>query len=186
MPAIVPNWHPLAVHFPIALATTAGLLLLAGHLLPRATALPTAGRLLILLAAPSAVIASLLGWHAFQSVEHDAAGHAVMIRHRTWALTSTASLLLLALWDGRRWLAGRAPSRLVTAASLAVIGGLGMTGWLGGEMVYRHGIGILPSAFAVPTAAPLPADLPPVPAVAAAATPPAGEHIHKDGKRHRH
>ncbi|QKV56563.1 MAG: hypothetical protein HT580_04435 [Dechloromonas sp.] len=34
MPDIVPNWHPAAVHFPIALGVTAALLLLAARLKP--------------------------------------------------------------------------------------------------------------------------------------------------------
>jgi len=185
---IVPNWHPLAVHFPIALASTACLLLLTGHTLPKAPLLPAAGRLLLALAAFSAVIAALLGWHAFQTVEHDAAGHVVMLRHRAWALASTAGLLALAGWDGWRLRTGRPASPLLAAGALAIAGGLLTTGWLGGEMVYRHGIGVLPSAFAEPT---LP-DAPQLPVTAPAPVEEAanpllpGEHIHKDGKRHRH
>ena len=72
---------------------------------------------------------------------------------------------------------------------LALSASLGVTGWLGGEMVYRQGIGFLASAFAAPeVAAPTVAEPPPVTPETGVETPaPApGEHIHKDGKRHRH
>ena len=97
MPEIIPNWHPAAVHFPIALTMTATLLLLAGWLFPATTLLPSCGRLLLQLSALSAVVAAALGWYAFQTVDHDAAGHLVMLNHRAWAVASTGGLLFRAL-----------------------------------------------------------------------------------------
>lgn len=191
MPEILPNWHPAAVHFPIALSAVATLLLLAGKLRPENALHPASGRLLLGLAALSALLAAGLGWHAYATVEHDAAGHRVMTEHRNWALGCTAGLLFLGLWDALRQRDGKPPHAALLPALLLISGGLGVTGWLGGEMVYRHGIGVMPSAFyaapaspesapaaavSAPTAEPVPVPPPPVP----------GEHIHKDGKRHRH
>lgn len=188
MPEIYPNWHPAFVHFPIALAITATLLLLLGRLRQRHQLLAS-GRLLVALAALGAVIAVALGWQAFQTVDHDAAGHLVMLRHRNWAVAVTLGLIVMALWDAWRQRAGQAPHPLLILAMLLLSGSLCFIGWLGGEMVYRHGIGVSPSAFAPPEMQP-----PSLPGAAEAALPPTadepplapGEHIHKDGKRHHH
>lgn len=182
MPDIVPNWHPAAVHFPIALGMTTVLLLVAARLHPAHAGFSAAARLLLPLAAISAVIAAALGWHAFGTVEHDAAGHAVMTRHRDWALGSTGVLALLALWDDWRRRAGQAVHGALLPAMLVMAGGLAVTGWLGGEMVYRHGVGVMAPAV---TARDLPAEAPPL-AAPGLETAPVVEHVHKDGKRHRH
>jgi uncharacterized membrane protein len=194
MPDIVPNWHPAAVHFPIALVITATFLLLAGRLLPGARAAGSAGRLLLPLAAISALVAAGLGWLAFATVEHDAAGHLVMLRHRDWALGATAALALLAVWDFARQRRGHPVHAGLPASLIVVSGAFAMTGWLGGEMVFRHAVGvILPAPAPLPPAIEQPA-LPPAtpetasPAPDAAPAPAeAGKmHIHRDGSRHRH
>ncbi len=188
MPEIIPNWHPALVHFPIALSITVTLLLIAGRLFAANALFTACARLLLPLAAVSALVAAGFGWQAFQTVEHDAAGHLVMLRHRNWAMLSSGALLLIALWDVLRQRAGKGVNPALLAAMLLLCGGFVFTGWLGGEMVYRHGVGVSPAAFAMP----LPiAPTPPPPAMAPEAEPPApkptgGEHIHKDGKRHHH
>ena len=188
MPEIIPNWHPAVAHFPIALAITATVLLLAGRLFPATTLLPSCGRLLLQLSALSAVVAAALGWYAFQTVDHDAAGHLVMLSHRGWAVASTGGLLLFALWDTLRQRSGKGPHAALLADMFVLSGSIGFTGWLGGEMVYRHGVGVSSAAFASPPSA---VEVP-APAGPAAVSEPslpvvvAGEHIHKDGKRHHH
>ncbi|HEX6734330.1 MAG TPA: DUF2231 domain-containing protein [Azonexus sp.] len=183
-----PNWHPAVVRFPIALTVTATLLLLAGHRRPAKAQLATSGRLLVTLAAASAVLAALLGWQAYQTVDHDAAGHLVMVKHRNWALATTAALLVLALWDALRQRGGKTVHTLMLPAMVLVSGGFGVTGWLGGEMVFRHGVGVSAAAFASPAATPSepPTEAPTPTAPEAPAAAGHGEHVHKDGKRHRH
>jgi uncharacterized membrane protein len=192
MPEVIPNWHPAAVHFPIALVFTATLLLLAARILPGAATAGIAGRLLLPLAAVSALIAAGLGWQAFATVEHDAAGHVVMLRHRDWALGATAALVLLAAWDLVRQRRGNPVHAGLPAALLVVSGAFAFTGWLGGEMVYRHAVGVI-----LPAPAPLPPTVeqpvqpqaPPETAAPAQEAAPAESgkvHIHRDGSRHRH
>lgn len=182
MPDIVPNWHPAAVHFPIALGMTAALLLLAARLKPAHVGFSAAARLLLLLAAIGAAIASALGWHAFSTVEHDAAGHVVMLRHRDWALSTTLLLAVLAVWDGWRQRAGQPMHGALLPGMLLISGALAITGWLGGEMVYRHGVGVAAAPVAVQET---PAEAPP-PVTPVPDAQPVVEHVHKDGKRHRH
>lgn len=185
---IYPNWHPAAVHFPIALGITATLLLALVASDRGGPAIAAAARLLLQLAALAAVVTVALGWLAFGSVDHDAAGHAVMLRHRAWALASAGGLILVALWESWRQARNQSVSRLSWLPMLLVAGGLVHTAGLGGEMVYRHGIGVDAAAFAVPATPPAAPSVS-QPSPAAAPTPAEAaphEHLHKDGTRHRH
>lgn len=146
MPEIIPNWHPLLVHFPIALVTASALFTLAARFAgdrPLAQQWATVGRWTLWFAAVSALATAAAGWLAFNSVRHDEAGHAAMALHRNWALPVSAGIVLLAAWDG--WQARRAAkaSWPFTLLLLAAFAGIAVTGWLGGELVYRHGLGVL-------------------------------------------
>ena len=115
-----------------------------------------------------------------------------MLRHREWALSCSAGLLLLALSDYLRQRVKLPAHPVLLPAMLMIAGGLVVTAWLGGEMVYRHGVGVSAAAFAKPAA--MITQAPELPATVEATAEPApkapavahGEHIHKDGSRHRH
>ena len=95
------------------------------------------------LAASGAASAVLFGWLAYNSVNHDDAGHAAMLLHRAWAVPTAIGLILLASWDAWK----HRVNELMSAPALTLLfilsGTIGVTGWLGGEVVYRHGIGVL-------------------------------------------
>lgn len=144
---IIPNLHPAVVHFPIALTMVAFILGLAARLFRQSassTSLAAAGYYVLILAALSAVAAVGFGWLAFNStMNHDDAGHAAMLLHRAWAIPTAVGLVLVAIWHSLK-------SRQVSPMSIPVLvclAGLSMsvatTAWLGGEVVYRHGIGVL-------------------------------------------
>ncbi|KQT33287.1 hypothetical protein ASG24_13440 [Methylophilus sp. Leaf414] len=144
---IVPNLHPAIVHFPIALTMVAFILGLAARLRRQSassTSLDAAAYHVLILAAVSAVAAVGFGWLAFNStMNHDDAGHAAMLLHRAWAIPTAVGLVLVAVWHSLK-------SRQDMPMSIPVLvclAGLSMavttTAWLGGEVVYRHGIGVL-------------------------------------------
>lgn len=141
---IVPNWHPVIVHFPIALLTVAILSLLLANLLPPHLhrAWWRFGHWNLRLGYLSALLAAWFGWLAYQSVPHDAEAHQVMHFHRNTALVTIALLtpFFIASWFSLRF------TRLwVLIFSLALVApgaGLAWTAWLGGELVYRHGVGV--------------------------------------------
>jgi len=143
---IIPNWHPLLVHFPIVLTTAALFFVVMGQVAQGksyATQHIQTGRWLLSGAALFACIAALFGWLASNSVAHDAPSHAAMLEHRNWALTSVMFLLLLALWDGWQMRVGKL--RLSVLLPMLVLAWLLVvsTAWHGGELVYRYGLGVM-------------------------------------------
>ncbi|MFQ6405349.1 DUF2231 domain-containing protein [Methylophilus sp. 'Pure River'] len=144
---IIPNLHPAVVHFPIALTMAAFIFGLVARLTRKSESshlVAAAGNYTLILAALSAIAGVVFGWLAFNStMNHDDAGHAAMLLHRAWAIPTAVGLVLLAIWNS-------AKSRLSNIMSIPVLvclAGLSMavatTAWLGGEVVYRHGIGVL-------------------------------------------
>ncbi|HKJ77195.1 MAG TPA: DUF2231 domain-containing protein [Gammaproteobacteria bacterium] len=142
---IIPNLHPILVHFTVALTATAvGLFIVArllrGHTLGRE--LQTVARWDLWLAALATLFTVAAGLYAYGTVTHDAPAHEVMNTHRNWALTTLAVLLGMAAWG---WV-----QRGREAASGPFLGGAVLllllvltTAWFGGELVYRHGIGVM-------------------------------------------
>ncbi len=158
--------HPAVIHFPIALAMAALLVeLIARH--PRARGLEGAAALLVVLGAVAAVVAVLTGNAAHDEalVPPDVRG--LLDRHQDvgelamWTLIGVAAVRLLLVW--RRWFHGVWP--WVYLVLLAVAAGMvGYNGYLGGEMVFRHGLGTAPvqRGLVRPVASP-PSDVSPTP-----------------------
>jgi len=146
MPIIIPNLHPAIVHFPIALAVAAMGFSALAKALPNnrlAEQWSIVGHWTLWLAALSAVVAVAFGWQAYNTVNHDDAGHLAMTIHRNWAIPTATALVLLAVWDGWRHRSAGKMSWVTLFMLLAVCMGLGQTAWLGAETVYRHGLGVL-------------------------------------------
>jgi len=143
---IIPNWHPAFVHFPIAFATASVFFAAIGKLFraqPWAQQCLVFGRWMLWASALSACVAAVFGWFAYNSVKHDDAGHLAMTIHRNWALAALGALVLLAVWAVRSWRSAAIPSNgmliLLIAAWLLVVS----AAWHGGEVVYRHGLGVM-------------------------------------------
>lgn len=137
--------HPIAIHFPLALLLSGGVFSLGSCLVRREelrVALQAAGIWNFRLGALALIPALLTGWAAYQTVAHDAPSHAAMTLHRNLALaTGTVFLGLASLaWRGRG--KGWPTGWLVGAVLLAGLVLLGTTGFLGGNLVYRYGLGV--------------------------------------------
>ncbi len=147
MPEIIPNLHPLFVHFPIALLSVSAFLHLATKAMQGKPyyAHPCAilAHTTLWLAALTALPAVLFGWQAFNSVNHDDAGHTVMLTHRAWALATFAVIAVVAAWDVWRNKVDIAPKWSFSLAVLVAWVMLSITAWHGGELVYRHGLGVM-------------------------------------------
>jgi uncharacterized membrane protein/ketosteroid isomerase-like protein len=142
---IIPNWHPIWVHFAIALLlVSAGLFLLFGW---RSTWNGSQSQALIVarwtlwLGVTAAAGALLTGYWASGTVVHDDAGHANMLLHRNWALIAAVFFALAAILE---YMKRKAPRASAFSIVLVVAGGaaLGITGLKGAENVYEHGLGV--------------------------------------------
>ena len=143
---IIPNFHPVVVHFPIVLTMVAFALALLSNLLKShrlASYWSAASHLALWASALSALRAVIFGWLAYNSVNHDDAGHVAMGIHRVWAISTAGLLLALALWDIKKHLLTSIFPLYFVVLLGAASASVGATAWLGGEVVFRHGIGVL-------------------------------------------
>jgi uncharacterized membrane protein len=144
---VIPNWHPLLVHFPIALISLSAAFHLAARLLakhPRwASPCAVLAHATLWLGALAALPTALLGWQASNMVDHDAAGHAAMLLHRTWALATLLVLIILAGLDTWRNKVDATPAWSFAGAVILAWMLVASTAWHGAELVYRHGLGVI-------------------------------------------
>lgn len=146
MITIIPNWHPIWVHFAIGLLFTGTLfyaLAWAGRGRAWTNSALAAARWNLVAGALFALTAVLTGWLAANSVAHDDAAHANMLVHRNWALTATTLFVIAGVWLWRQWRRAKAkPSGPLLALLLAGSAVLGVTGYEGGQNVYEYGLGV--------------------------------------------
>lgn len=141
MMEIIPNWHPIFVHFTIGLLGISALFYLAGSVLKRDHLLVVA-RWNLWTGALITVGTVLAGFYAYNTVNHDGPSHAAMTDHRNWALATATIFILLALWAWWKQ-RGSTASPAFIAIILLAAGMLAVTGYKGGEVVYRHGLGVM-------------------------------------------
>ena len=143
---ILPNWHPLFVHFTVALYTASFLFFVLGRVFfsqAWSGECLTAAYWTLWLGAIISVFTVAAGFYAFNTVRHDALSHAAMTDHRNWALATAGTWWLIALWSLRqKRKRGGVTSPFLAGVAVAVVL-LMSTGWKGGELVYRHGLGVL-------------------------------------------
>jgi len=141
---MIPNWHPVAVHFAIALLFTAVLQLLLGRLMHKFRSVETlmlVGKWNLWLGAFAAAWAAASGWLAYNSVAHDAVAHQAMTIHMWWAIPTATLFVVLATW---LWIRRVDPRLEAFPIVLLCLGALALlqTGYLGAENVYRYGLGV--------------------------------------------
>lgn len=123
----ISHFHPLAIHFPIALLTAAFLAELFARVRPAwKSDGEAAARFCLALGALSALPSAFLGWMLAENLSHT--GSDVEL-HR-WLGSSTAIGAILVWWACRRW----PTRRLLLLALLAAI--VGATGHTGGALSY--------------------------------------------------
>lgn len=148
---IIPNWHPIFVHFTVGLFSTSVVFYLLSYLISFlktafikiASDIETAGRWCLWAASLSAIMTVLAGLNAFNTVNHDSVSHLAMINHRNWALPTAAAIVLVALWSLWRDCKNKKLTASFIIILLLVQGMLLSTAWRGAELVYRYGLGVM-------------------------------------------
>lgn len=129
--------HPALVHFPIALLPTT----LAVDALGRATGNPTLkemGKWGMALSAGSAVISGVAGLLAQESSNFDDETREILVTHRNLNL----GLVALTSWMAAERRKRRRPGVGYLLAGLAGVATMSYSAYLGGHMVYEHGVGV--------------------------------------------
>ena len=141
----MPNWHPLVVHFPIALVLSATALLLAARLLRSESVAATAatvGTWNLCLGATAALFALATGLSAVLDLDVSAAARQAISSHLKWAMFTTLLLVLLAVWRGAGSASRSRPSWIFLIVLIAASAALSFTGYRGGKNVYEYGVGV--------------------------------------------
>ena len=139
---VIPNWHPIFVHFTVALLSISALLYLAGLTLKKPHLL-IAARWNLWIGAVITIGTVIAGLDAYNNVAHDSASHAAMTDHKQWALVTAAIFITLAAWSVWKHRGAKTVRPVFVALILVASILLGITGHKGGEVVYRHGTGVM-------------------------------------------
>jgi len=150
---IIPNWHPLFVHFTIALFQVATMLLVGGiglKLLFKSEEVRLFSEKIIngayinlWLGCLMTVGTVLAGWYAYNTVAHDTASHAAMTDHRNWAMVTSFLFLGLTIWSTYLYRKQDKENKFFVIGMIVASLILAITGWKGGEVVYRYGLGVI-------------------------------------------
>jgi len=142
---VIPNWHPVFVHFTVALLSLAVGLFVVIPLVP--SPLKEQWRIVsrwaLWFGAGFTIITGLTGLDAYNTVAHDTPSHLAMTDHRNWAIATISLFLILAVWS-IIWVRKNKNLGVVFVVCMAIAGGLlASTAWRGGEVVYRYGLGVM-------------------------------------------
>jgi uncharacterized membrane protein len=132
--------HPALVHAPIVLLPVS----IVADTLGTVGGSPTlreVGRRTMPLAAASSLLAGLAGFVAQEAVSTDAEARDLLITHRTLNLGVVTLSFLLA--RARTLMEKASPAYLL--AGMAGLGVMTYSAYLGGKMVYQHGVGVASS-----------------------------------------
>ncbi|MEN8171166.1 MAG: DUF2231 domain-containing protein [Pseudomonadota bacterium] len=143
---IIPNWHPIFVHFTVALFSVSTGLYVLSLLIPDGKLKEqwrTVARWNLWLGMAITVITVLTGWYAYNTVVHDEPSHLAMTDHRNWALVTASLFLIATVWSILRHRAEKEASPLLLLLLVVAMASLGSTAWRGGEVVYRYGLGVM-------------------------------------------
>lgn len=142
---IVPNLHPIFVHFTVALLPLAAGFFLLSRLDggARAGQWRTLAFWMLWLGVGISLLTLGSGIYAYNTVDHDTPSHLAMTEHRNWAFGTMVVYLLVGVWSLLEYRKSAAPGWGLVGASLLACLLLASTAWHGGELVYRYGLGVM-------------------------------------------
>lgn len=132
--------HASVVHFPLALFPAAWVADLTGRLSGNPSLMRLGGKLMAWTARTGAV-AALAGLVAQEAVDAKGRSHDVLITHRNLNIGLVLAVALLAVVRRKQ----EKPGLRYLSAGAAGILAMSYSAYLGGEMVYRHGLGVEPA-----------------------------------------
>lgn len=142
---ILPNWHPIFVHFTVALFSISVLLYVVSLVLtkgPFKTQLLGVANWNLWMGGIFTIVTLIMGWLAYNSVVHDTPSHVQMTTHMYWAFGAGGMFALVILWSLLLKMKKVQPGILFILVAVGAGGVLAVTAYHGGEAVYRFGLGV--------------------------------------------
>lgn len=143
---VIPNWHPLFVHFSIALLSMSTFFFVALKFVSKESIneqLKVLAYWNLWLGTGFAVVTVIAGWFAYNSVAHDTPSHEAMTDHRNWALVTLSVFVLISIWSVKQYKNAKGEGITFVFTMLMAFVLLASTGWRGSEAVYRYGLGVM-------------------------------------------
>ncbi len=144
---ILPNYHPVFVHFPIALIITSTImygLALCFKATNVSKELFIVSKWCLWLGGVFAIVTAYTGWLAYNSVAHDEVSHQAMTMHKNWGLPTAAVIAVGSLISVAYRKVWGLKYRMVSFLGLLLMTILvSITSYLGAENVYRYGLGVV-------------------------------------------
>lgn len=147
---VIPNWHPIFVHFTVALFTTSVGFYTLAYVLNKFQLFPKlvheieiVVRWCLWVVGILVIGTVLAGLQAYNTVRHDAPSHLAMADHRNWALITATGILVASFWSGWRTYRHKTITIVFLIYLLIIQGLLMTTAWKGAELVFRHGLGVM-------------------------------------------
>jgi uncharacterized membrane protein len=132
--------HPSLVHYPLVLFPASVLADLLGRL-TGSRALMSLGAKLMPIAAGSAVVTGAAGLVAQEAVKAEGQAHELLATHRNMNLGLIAAAVAMSVLRARK----AEPGTGYLLAGVGAIAAMNFTAYLGGKMVYEHGLGVRPA-----------------------------------------
>ncbi len=142
---IIPNWHPVFVHFTVALLSlSVGLTVISPVIRsPLKEEWRIVARWSLWFGTGFSIVTGLSGLYAYNTVAHDTVSHLAMNDHRNWAIATISLFLALTIWSIFRVRRKQVLGPVFAAVMVGAGGVLASTAWHGGELVYRYGLGVM-------------------------------------------
>jgi uncharacterized membrane protein len=140
---ILPNLHPIFVHFTVALFLISTLLFIVGAKNKKYRKLIYSSAYVNLwLGFIITIITVIMGFYAYYTVAHDGPSHAAMTDHRNWALITFIAFSIPFIWSIINYRNKSHKNIIFILLLIFASSTLLIAAYKGGEVVYRYGIGV--------------------------------------------
>ncbi|MDH5693176.1 MAG: DUF2231 domain-containing protein [Gammaproteobacteria bacterium] len=143
---IIPNWHPMFVHFTVALLMVSFVAFLIARFGPSYNVRYQArvyARWNLWIGSAITLLTLAAGFYAYNTVDHDTPSHLAMTEHRNWALVTVLMYFCLTILSIVHSKKDHDESLGFMAILFISVTLLVTTAWHGAELVYRHGLGVI-------------------------------------------